>query len=77
LAQLIEPQPARVEEHKNVAGDRARLNLQDAIVGAQAIAELESQVWLPLESGNAQARASAHRGQDDDHAHWIPSGTHR
>ena len=49
----------------------------NALVCAQAVPELEGQVWLPEESGNTQAGAPAHHGGDDDHAHESSTGTQR
>jgi hypothetical protein len=63
--------------HEDIARDRARPDLVDAIVSTQTIAQPQGQGGLASESRDVQAGATAHRSGKDDDARQIPIGTHR
>jgi hypothetical protein len=70
---LAEVEPARVEEHQDVAGYCAGADLLDAIVTGKAGPELQAQRRLAPERADVQPSAPAYRGGD----HGDARGSHQ
>jgi hypothetical protein len=73
--ELVQIEPVGVEEHQNVAGDRACADVSDPIVVTQALPELQRERRLAAEHRDVHPRPAGYRGGDDGEAPAAPALT--